>query len=264
MSVGRAHDAQGRLTGLRWLIRDITERKRAEDEIRRSREQLSALASHLESIHEEERSRVSRDLLDEMAVGLVGLKMDLAWVAGRLRQDQHPLQEKVGRSLTLLDTTIQSMRRLVTELRPPVLDGLGLVAAIEWQAQEFQTRTGIECQFSCNLEDIAVDRESSTALFRTCQEALSDVACHAKPTRVSIHLERTPERLVLTVADNGRGITEAELADRLAFGLLGMRERARALGGSLTINGQPDGGTTVAVEVPSRRPDAPRQEQNPT
>ncbi len=234
------------------ILRDVTLREQAEAELRSSREQLRALAAHVESVREEERTRIAREIHDELGQQLTGLKIDLGWLAKRLPAVPGALSEKARNMGTLVDATIQSVRRLVTELRPGVLDDLGLVAAIEWQAQEFETRTGIACQFTTRLAEADLDSAHSTALFRILQEALTNITRHAQATRVGIHLEQTPERLVLTVADNGRGITQGELANRQTFGLLGMRERARSIGGRLTILGQPEDGTTVTVEVPPR------------
>ena len=149
-----------------------------------------------------------------------------------------------------MDSTIRLVRRIATELRPGVLDDLGLVAAIEWQAQEFQSRTGITCEFVSSQTDLALAPEVGIAVFRICQETLTNVARHAHATRVRIRLETTADQLVLTVTDSGRGITERELANRTSLGLLGMRERALLLGGQVTIAGRPGEGTTVTMQIP--------------
>jgi signal transduction histidine kinase len=154
--------------------------------------------------------------------------------------------------LRLADSTIQVVRRIVTELRPGVLDDLGLVAAIEWQAQEFQGRMGIRCDFASDRSDFPLDSQAGTAVFRICQETLTNVARHAQATRVTISLREEAGNLVLTVADNGRGITEQEIADRTSLGLLGMRERAFLVSGEVSIGGRPGKGTTVRVRIPLR------------
>jgi signal transduction histidine kinase len=232
------------------ILRDITERKQAEEQLRNSREQLRALAAHLESVREDERARIAREIHDELGQVLTGLRMDLSWVVSRLPGDEAALMERSRSMLTLIDTTIRLVRRIATELRPGVLDDLGLVAAIEWQAQEFQTRTGIACEFASNQADLVLAPELGTAAFRICQETLTNVARHAHATRVHIRLEAEAGQLVLTVADNGRGITEQELANRTSLGLLGMRERALLLGGQVSIGGKPGEGTTVTVRIP--------------
>jgi two-component system sensor histidine kinase UhpB len=151
---------------------------------------------------------------------------------------------------TLVDTTIQSVRRITTDLRPGVLDNFGLVAAIEWQAQEFQTRTGIRCTFTSTLENIELEEECCTAVFRILQEALTNVARHAGATRASVSLTEAARHLVLEVRDNGRGMTDSDLSKPKSFGLWGMQERASLLGGELHISGVQGTGTTLTVRIP--------------
>jgi PAS domain S-box-containing protein len=234
------------------VVRDTTERKRADEQLRGSREQLRDLAAHVESLQEEERSRIAREIHDELGQMLTGLKMRLLWLGGKLADDAIVLREKVTAMCTIIDTTIQSVRRIATELRPPMLDEIGLVAAVEWQAQEFQAHSGIRCRCSFDLVYFEPDRALSTALFRIFQEALTNVARHAGATEVSISLTDEADYVVLLVGDNGRGITEQNINDRKSLGLLGMRERARLLGGDVTIVGRPGEGTVVTVTIPYR------------
>lgn len=245
-------DAQGRIAHFVSVGRDITGRVHAEDQLRRSREQLRSLAAHLQSVREEERSRVAREIHDELGQVLTGLKFDLAWLARGLPADSTALKEKTRGMLSLVDDTIHTVRRLLTELRPSVLDELGLAAAIEWQAQEFQTRTGIECRVSTELTELSLDGETSTAIFRICQESLTNAARHAEATRISVRLGAEEDHLILSVEDNGKGITEEEQTRTTSLGLLGMQERAFLLGGQLTIAGRPGGGTTVTLRMPLR------------
>jgi signal transduction histidine kinase len=213
---------------------------------------LRALAAHLQSVREEERVRIAREVHDELGQALTGVKYDLAWLARGLPEDLTELREKARGMLSLLDTTIRTIRRIFTELRPSVLDELGLVAAIEWHAQEFQSRTSIECHVSTTLTDLPLDGELSTALFRICQESLTNVARHADATHVTVRLSADEERLILCVEDNGRGITEQEQTGTTSLGLLGMKERAFLLGGQLSIEGEPGAGTTVTVRMPRK------------
>lgn len=243
-------DSHGQITHFVSTGRDITQRMRAEEELRNSREQLRALAAHLESIREDERSLMAREVHDELGQMLTGLKIELSWIAARLPSDQSALLQKARTIETLIDATIQSVRRISSQLRPGVLDDLGLVAAIEWQAQEFQARMGTECEFTSPLKEYELDPDLSTALFRILQEALTNVVRHAKATRVTILLTEEADRLILEVTDNGRGITEQELTARGSLGLLGMRERALLLGGEVAITGIPGTGTTVRVVMP--------------
>jgi PAS domain S-box-containing protein len=229
--------------------RDVTDRKRAEEELEQSREALRALAAHVESVREEERSRVAREVHDELGQTLTALKFDVRRLASGPVRDEAALGRHVSAMTELIDQTIASVRRIQTELRPAVLDDLGLVAAIEWQAQQFETRTGIGCRFKANAEELRLAPDVSIAAFRIVQETLTNVARHAHAQHVEITLHVEANTLVLTVRDNGRGITDAEGEDRRAMGLTGMRERARLLGGRLTITGRPGTGTTVRLEV---------------
>lgn len=246
-------DSHGTITHFVSTGRDISQRMCAEEELRSSREQLRALAAHLESIREDERSLMAREVHDELGQMLTGLKIELSWIAARLPSDQNALRQKARAMEMLIDATIQSVRRISSQLRPGVLDDLGLVAAIEWQAQEFQARMGTECEFTGPLEEYELDPDLSTALFRILQEALTNVVRHAKATRVTILLTEEADRLILKVTDNGRGITEQELTARDSLGLLGMRERALLLGGEVAIAGSPGIGTTVRVIMPLKR-----------
>jgi PAS domain S-box-containing protein len=244
--------AQGDIAHFVSVGRDITERVQAEEQLRRSRGQLRALAARLQSVREEERARIAREVHDELGQVLTGLKFDLASLARALPADSKALRERTRGMLSLVDSTIQTVHRIFTELRPSVLDELGLVAAIEWQGQEFQRRTGIECQISTELTDLSLDGETSTAFFRICQESLTNVARHAEATRVTVRLSAEGDHLMLSVEDNGRGITEQERTRATSLGLLSMQERALLLGGQLTIEGRPGAGTTVTVRTPLR------------
>ena len=150
----------------------------------------------------------------------------------------------------LIDATIQTVRRIATDLRPGILDDLGLVAAIEWQAQDFQKRTGIKCKLAPGVEDLELDPDRSTAAFRIFQETLTNVARHSLATEVDVSLSHCADSVVLEIKDNGKGIKEAEISGSRSLGLLGMRERAHLLGGELKVSGTPGEGTTVIVRIP--------------
>jgi signal transduction histidine kinase len=163
------------------------------------------------------------------------------------------VRDKIGTMVGLLETTMQVVRRIASELRPRLLDDLGLAAALEWHLHQFQARTGIQCRYAGAGDDLDMDQEHATAIFRIVQEALTNVLRHAHATRVDVRLEEAGAAWVLTVWDNGRGITEAEQSGRRALGLLGMRERAHLIGGRLEITGRRGQGTTVTVHVPQAR-----------
>ncbi|HZQ47684.1 MAG TPA: ATP-binding protein [Verrucomicrobiae bacterium] len=239
-------------------LRDVQvrrQRKLAEEDLRTSREQLRALAAHLQSVREEERKRITREIHDELGQSLTGFKMDLAWIRNRVQSGEdvrlrQTLLDKIGEMGTLLDGTADLVRKLCTELRPGVLDDLGLSAAIEWQAREYQNRTGIRCEVRLEPEELIVDPERSTALFRILQEILTNAARHAHATEVVVAMKTTGTNILLEVKDNGRGITEVEKIGAKSLGLLGMRERAFILGGEMNIQGAPGEGTTVSVLMP--------------
>lgn len=226
------------------------ERQRAEDKLRRSHEQLRALTGYLQYVREEERSRIAREVHDELGQNLTGLKLDLSYLAGRLRGSARALLPKVKEMSAQVDATIQNVRRIATELRPAVLDSLGLVAAIEWQANEFQNRTGIRCEVKIELKEAIWDQNFSTVCFRIFQETLTNIIRHAQATRVDVRLAESEGQLVLTVRDNGRGISEKEIVNTRSIGLIGMKERAAQVGGEVFFFGLPGRGTTVTMRVP--------------
>jgi PAS domain S-box-containing protein len=229
---------------------DITKRKKAEEEIKNSQAQLRNLAAHLESIREQERTLVAREMHDELGQSLTALKMDLSWLRGKISKEQKPLRDKTKSMTKLVDRTLQSVKRISTELRPGLLDDIGLPAAIEWQAEEFENRMGIKCAVTVVPEDMILDSECSTAIFRIFQETLTNVVRHSHATQVKVGLKAKAGKIELKVRDNGNGITKKQIADPKSFGLIGIRERAQFLGGDVEIRGIPDKGTTVIATIP--------------
>jgi signal transduction histidine kinase len=215
-----------------------------------AREQLGDLASYLQDAREGERKRIAREIHDELGQTLTALQFDLSQLAKRLPAAEPSLREKAEGMASLIDGSMRTVRRVTTELRPGLLDDLGLAAAIEWQAGEFGERTGAACDLSLRGEDAVLPPDVATALFRILQEALTNVARHAGASHVTIELEVDPDQVRLIVGDDGRGITSSQASDPRALGLLGMRERARALGGDVTIERARGGGTSVTVRVP--------------
>lgn len=228
---------------------EIEDRKQAEKALYRSFEQLRALTARLQSVREEERARMAREIHDELGQALTAIKIDLASLVNQLPPDQQ--QALRGESIMkLIDGTIQTVRRISTELRPGILDDLGLVAAVEWAAEEFQARTGTKCSVGVPPGDLSLDPERATALFRIFQETLTNVARHANATEVHVQLANDERDVSLEVRDNGNGISDEQRVAPNALGILGMLERALLLGGELTINGVPGRGTTVRVRIP--------------
>lgn len=250
LSLDPIHDPAGELTGAVHVIHDITERKQAEIALRDSLEQLRNLSARLESAREQERTRIAREIHDELGHALTVLKMDVAWVAARFGSEPEALAERTRSMSSLIDRTIGTVRAIATELRPSLLDDLGLLAAIEWEAAEFERRTGIRTRVAGPDRPPALDDERATAVFRIVQEALTNVARHAHAGSVAVRLESGPEGVVLEVRDDGRGVTAAEVAASGSLGIIGMRERARAAGGRMTLEGKPGGGTRLRVTLP--------------
>ena len=238
-----------RLAANASLEREIADRTGTEDEFRRSTEQLRELSARLQTVREEERTHVAREIHDELGQALTGLKMDVAWLQQHLDQPQPALLEKTQAMSDLIDIIVQAVRRIATELRPGILD-LSLVATIEWQLQEFQTRSGIEGKLISAPEETTLDVDGATTVFRIFQEILTNVARHAQATRIEVSVEENATFLILRVQDNGRGMTESEIQSPKSIGLLGMRERARLRAGKIQFQGTPGQGTTVTVRVP--------------
>lgn len=258
LSASTVRDEIRGTTGSVLVFRDVTARKRYEAGLKKSQAELRSLAGHLESAREAERTRIAREIHDELGQLLTGFKMDLAWLDKKLiAQPEVPraaLSEKVRLMTGLLGEMVQCVRRISAELRPGILDDLGLVAAVEWQTQDFQKRTGIRAQISAAPIETTLPREVTTALFRVLQESLTNVARHAEAQSVRVKLHEEGRQLILQVSDDGRGITEAELGKAGAFGLMGMRERILPLRGQCEIRGAPGRGTTVRVSVPLENP----------
>lgn len=235
-----------------WLI---SWRTIAAEEIKLSRHQLQALSLRQQTLIEDERKRIALEIHDELGQILTGLKMEIHLLNKRLTEILSPekiaeTNEKITDILKLTDSTIASVRRISTDLRPAILDDLGLVAAIEWQAREFQRRTGIDCVMSTNVENIELDSAYSTAVFRIFQETLTNIIRHAESKAITVNLKKFKQRLILRIEDNGIGI-QLEKKDREhSLGILGMRERARLIGGELLVQNGLENGTIVELSAP--------------
>jgi PAS domain S-box-containing protein len=247
----------GTVRGVVAAYVDITALKEAEQELSLSRQNLRGLAARLQAVREEERALLAREIHDILAQELTRLKIDITWIRRQLAQPgdsskQQSIKEKLASMSELTDVAIATVQKIATELRPVVLDSLGLCAAIEWQANDFETRTGIKCSVTVPESDLRLDRDRSTALFRILQESLTNVARHSAATRVEVELGCEGGIISLRVGDNGRGIRPAELNDPRSVGLLGMRERAALLGGQCEIKSGVDGGTIVEARIAFR------------
>ncbi len=243
-------DKQNNIIEFQAVGHDITIRKQAEEELKSSREKLRNLSAHLQSIREKERMYIAREIHDELGQALTALKMELVWLNNRLPKDQVLLHDKMRSMVELVDETGKTVQRISAELRPGLLDDLGLAAAIEWQTEEFQKRTGIPCEVSLDPEDFVTDQDISTAIFRVFQETLTNIVRHADASSVKVTLQEKDNDIKLEVSDNGRGITEEQISHHQSFGIMGIRERVNLLSGKVVIVGIPDKGTTVTVCIP--------------
>jgi PAS domain S-box-containing protein len=255
MTIMPTHDEKGQVMYYEGIVEDITDRKRADEEIRRTEEQMRAFAARLQTVREEERTHIAREIHDELGGALTGLKIDfsrLTKAAGEIKEEllKYFLLNQMHNTMKHIDKTIKTVRKIATELRPGILDDLGILAALEWQLNDFHKHTGIRCEWISSLEEIHLDEQETTALFRIFQETLTNIARHADATGVRVHLRKEANTCILDVEDNGRGITKNNIDDKRSLGLLGMRERTLAFGGRIDVKGQPGRGTKVIVEIP--------------
>jgi signal transduction histidine kinase len=238
--------------GRKYFTHEVIERRRRDAQGMRR-----AFAARIHAVREEERTRIAREIHDELGQALTGLRMDLSWLEKRLPGELTAPAGKIRSMFRLIDDTIQSVRRIASALRPQVLDDAGLPDAIKWQARQFQARTGVRCKVELPAGPLVMDAERSSAVLRIFQEAMTNVARHAGATRVDIQLRLDAGQLLLSVIDNGLGISQAELRSPKALGLLGVHERALLLGGKVAIAGTEGRGTRVSVSVPLLRQAAP-------
>jgi PAS domain S-box-containing protein len=239
------------LTANRLMKKMVDEGKRAEEKIKKSRERLRNLSQRLQSLLEEERMRISREIHDELGQMLTAIKLDLSLIRRNFASDglarQAAKVQEIERNVSRI---IQSVRKIATELRPGILDELGVAAAIEWMAKDFQKRTGVGCKVTIKRVDKISDTALTTAIFRIVQESLTNVMRHAAASQVNVSLEKKEDTLMLEVRDNGVGIVDGRIADTKSLGLIGIRERALQFGGEAAIIGKPGEGTRVRVTLP--------------
>lgn len=232
------------------LANDITDKFIAEENLQRSHEALRELASHLESIRENERTHMAREIHDELGQQLTGLKMDISWLGKRINSDDEEVKEKLKDTIQLIDKTVITVRRIATQLRPSILDDLGLVAAMEWQSDEFEKRSEIKSSFTSNVTHILLSPDIATAIFRIFQESLTNVLRHSQATEVTSSLLLENDIIILTIEDNGIGFREDEILNKKTLGLLGMKERVMLINGTYEIHGNTGHGTSVIITVP--------------
>ena len=212
---------------------------------------LSELSNHLQVVREEEKSKLARDIHDELGGILVSAKMDVAWVEQRLRARDPEAAAKLDRTLQTLDEGVQTKRRIIEELRPTLLDNLGLPAALDWQVNEICSRGGLRCTMAMPPDDLVIDPDAAIALFRIVQEAMTNIVKYARAKNVGVVLEQLPDHLRLTIEDDGVGIPDDAQSNRLSHGIVGMRQRVKALHGEFSIGRRAKGGTRIDVTIPA-------------
>ncbi|HPD33045.1 MAG TPA: histidine kinase [Bacteroidota bacterium] len=235
---------------IRGILTNIDRRREAENELKKSREQIEKLANHLEMVREEERKEFAREIHDEIGHSLTALKLDINLLLKKRFLREDVLEKKLNEMMVSIEQTIKTLQRISSQLRPSILDHFGLVAAIEWQAKEFQKQTGLRCKYLIPEDDIELSENKSIAIFRVFQEALTNIARHSKATRVDVSLEVINNNIELKVSDNGIGIKKEILDDPNSLGLLGMKERVNLIGGKISIGSVLNVGTTILINVP--------------
>lgn len=226
------------------------ERRNAERMLMESYKQLRNLTGHLQAVREEERGKIAREIHDELGQLMTALMIDLKWLRSRLHRDQEVFVEKTKSMIEIVETGIKAIQRISSELRPRMLDDLGLSAAVDWQAKEFHKKTGIECKVNMVPEDIILDKELATNIFRIFQEAITNVVRHANATKIAVNLKVDSSNIELAITDNGKGISQEQTSSPYSFGLVSMRERVLPWDGRVEISGEENKGTTVKVTVP--------------
>ena len=243
-------EAEGH-TLLTVILRDITERKHAHDTLEETYRQLHELYAAMHEVREAERMRIARELHDELAQYLTALKMDVSWLAARLPAMEKPLVDKAQKMKQLVDTMVGAVRRIASDLRPAMLDDLGLAPAVEHLVHEFSQRTGIMVSLDLDVAAGEFKDPLVTAIYRMVQEALTNVARHAQATEVRVSVRVVGAHLKVAVGDNGKGVDSDALNKERSYGLRGIRERAHTLGGSASIGTGSQGGTLVEIEIPA-------------
>lgn len=245
-----SHFGEGERKLYTVILRDVTLRVQAEEALRRSKEELRELAAGANQLREQEQRRIARELHDELAQALTGLKMDVAWIKGKLPEPSPAMVAKLKSMEALLDSTVAATRRISSDLRPMMLDDLGLVPATEWLVQQFTERTGIACELAIASAELDLPDPLTTTVYRLLQESLTNIAKHAKASSVEITLALTEGTIAMSVRDDGVGFSPQDPRKPNSYGLIGLRERVYLLGGKIHIDSAPGQGTAIDINLP--------------
>jgi signal transduction histidine kinase len=243
-------DEDQNIIGLVHVVRDISQRVDDQMQIEKSSEELRLLNAYLQNLREEERTRIAHEIHDELGQSLTALKIEVSWLAKKLGSRDKIMKNKLTDIEAITESTIHSVRKIAYELRPGVLDDIGLQAALELQVEDFRKHTGIECDITVDKEIDRLEHQLSTAVFRIIQEALTNVARHSEATQVSGFVHLSNGHVSAQVMDNGVGFSEKDVSRKVHLGIAGMKERARQMGGEVTVEGVPDKGTKVSMQMP--------------
>jgi PAS domain S-box-containing protein len=244
-------DSNGKVIRLFGTAQDITERKKTEETLKQSYEEIKRLTGHLQNVREEERTYIAREIHDELGQQLTAIKMDVAWIDKKIPEDATEIKRKLKNIIGLLDSSNQSIRRILSELRPQILDNQGLLEALDWLGRQFSDTTGIPVKFTTPEKDIKVSEQIATAVFRVCQEAFTNIIRYSQASNISISIEIVEENLILIIEDDGIGFDTASVQNKKSFGILGMKERVLSLGGKFELISSPGKGTKITVRVPN-------------
>lgn len=243
-------DERGKILNVKCLLLDINEQKKVEEQLKASQEEMRNLALYFESLREDEKKKLAFEIHDELGHLLTAMKLEMAWLLKKKHLREDVLNEKLLKLTEMVETTIRKVRSISSQLRPSILDHFGIVAAIEWQAKEFQRQTAIRCRINLPKQELQLDEQKSIVVFRVFQEILTNIARHAKATRVDVNLVIDDNYLNLIVSDNGKGIKPEDISAKKSLGIIGMKERATSVNGKLTIHGVSNIGTTVTLTIP--------------
>jgi signal transduction histidine kinase len=243
-------DERGKIQRVNCVLFEINEQKKVEEQLKSSQEEMRNLALYFESLREEEKKKLAFEIHDELGHLLTAMKLEMSWILKKKYLREDVLHEKLIKLIEMVETTIKKVRSISSQLRPSILDHFGIVAAIEWQAKEFQRQTAIRCRINLTRQDVQLDEAKSIVVFRVFQEILTNIARHANATRVDVSLQVEDNNLVLIVSDNGKGIKQEDMVSKRSLGITGMKERANSVNGKLTIQGVSNVGTTVTLTIP--------------